>query len=113
MGAVKFVLAVCGVIVAVWVFLIPDAIMPSLREGRAISEAEGIWKQPWLGHLLLGLATLCVTVGWWLPIPSGYAITLHRGHRGHHGSKARDGRMGAIYVVHFASAVRRSGNTSN
>ena len=75
MGPLWFVGIVCAVILAVWVLLVPDAISHMMRKSELLSEIEDIWKKSWLGNLLLAVGGLCVVVGWWFPIPSGYAIT--------------------------------------
>jgi hypothetical protein len=69
-----FVVKVCAVILAVWALIVPDAIS-RIRERGATSEIENIWKKRWLGHSLLAVAVLFVVAGWWVSIPSGYAIT--------------------------------------
>lgn len=75
MAVLWFVVEVCLAILVVWVLLIPDTISRMVREKEAISEVENIWNKRWLGNLLLAVGVLCVVVGWWLPIPAGYAIT--------------------------------------
>ena len=72
LGAFRFVVLACAVILTVWALLVPHAI--TYIRNRNIGKIENIWKKKWLGYSLIAVGfTLFAWLNWHLP-PSGYGV---------------------------------------
>jgi len=76
MGAFRFTALVCVIILCVWGLLVLDQMLPVIRRlagVRLLSRIERVWRAPWFGYLLIGVAT-CIFWRFWSHLPpSGYA----------------------------------------